>query len=308
MNVAKEQSVIRVVRDERVGIPLGHYLPAESSDVFGCTGEYIEILNPSDQIESFSGLLNIGNILSSYCGERWHGSDAEEAVEFWTKQSSLRIGIGKIEIKVGREQRVAQLTDDMQSQVSRWRIPAISPIRLESPVVERGGSVFLVTLIESNREYERLLIGYQSLSGEKRLATGGEPQGASKRSNSDHRQRSNALLISLNVFPSAPDVGNGCFPKQYWAFLVGCLSASCFPMHCSNDGENALPMPTNAATRTKSVTNRHAICRPIKPSRLRPRRYCRSRDCCSGTSTPQRKWRFRPNYLGEGPQFTGHRP
>jgi hypothetical protein len=110
----------------------------------------------------------------------------------------------------------------MQSQVSRWRIPAISPIRLESPVVERGGSVFLVTLIESNREYERLLIGYQSLSGEKRLATGGEPQGASKRSNSDHRQRSNALLISLNVFPSAPDVGNGCFPKQYWAFLVGC--------------------------------------------------------------------------------------
>ncbi len=100
MNVAKEQSVIRVVRDECVGIPLGHYLPAESRDVFGCTGEHIEILNPSDQIESLSGLLNIGNILSSYCGVRWRGSDAEGAVEFWTKQSSLRIAIGKIEIKI----------------------------------------------------------------------------------------------------------------------------------------------------------------------------------------------------------------
>ena len=121
-------------------------LPAKSSKAFRCLGEHIIVLAPPHEVEKFTIVLNVDNVLYRYGLTNFRRSHSPLLLEFWPKITSTNVRGGVTEVKTIGERSVSKFAVRVNPHVSGWCIPRISPHRPEPLTCHRS---FIQQLLES---------------------------------------------------------------------------------------------------------------------------------------------------------------
>jgi hypothetical protein len=200
------------------------YAPTISSDALWCPWHTIRVSRPSPQIEKFSSVLYVQNILR--CQRRlmwnmWRLSCRTTPFRPQHSCSGTLEGIKVIEIKVCRDRCVAEKTVAVQLQILRRGVAAILPDRHHSPVEMPGPDIRLIHGLYSGCKDECSFVCNECLSGQLRLLASGDPQSAGEGRDDDGRQRSNRRLIRFYKPTRASYVAINSDTESGWVFFGG---------------------------------------------------------------------------------------
>ena len=205
--------------------------PAISSDVFRGAGEYIEIFDPSPQIDKLFALLSIKNVLRCYSSSSGYGTSVQINPRGNHASNNIAINgaaVPRTERISCRECGISNLTVSIHSQLSGWCLSTIPQHRSESPVIQAGSGILAPFRINTSGKDSGALVRYQSVLCDLGLISYRAPlfggvAGVNNRSESDHDSREAIRNLEQTLPPRLIAFVNVLVEALSWA--VGFLGA-----------------------------------------------------------------------------------
>src|SRR5262245_44344950 len=196
MDVVEAKSVLGVVGDKGERVAYRHDEPTKSGDVLLGFGKYIEIPDPSPQIEELPSLLHIPQVLCSNSSYGCHRGKPTHASSSGAQKAGTGFSGGPIKIETSRQWSVTQITTGMHRHALRRSIAAILPDRTEPPIVLPNGGT-LPKWGNASGENKCTFVSNQRFSGQFCLLSGGPPERNGEGGNDNGSQSSNHSFVGL---------------------------------------------------------------------------------------------------------------
>jgi len=149
--------------------------PAISGCVPFCSWKNIIVADPTPNINKPSARLRVNYVLGANCRPRKARDEAALSIETGMYYAADRVGCLEIERVVMRQWRVSYFAFNVHPHVLSGRIPRISEIGSEPPIISTSSLIKFSKLRKSVGENICSLISYQSLLAKSSLAASRYP-------------------------------------------------------------------------------------------------------------------------------------
>lgn len=201
--------------------------PTEMGQVVRRLGEPILIFGPSPEIQKFSSLLDIDDVLG---GDRWERMSRREPAgssRFGAKKAASGRDITGESI-IRREDGISQLAIGLDNQIFGRGFAAVIPNRPKSPIVLAGiGSARVPVGVDGVRENEGFFICYKGFSSQDSLRGRGAPEGGREGRDDDGSESGDRPIVLVNEITSTFGVSTDRAKESGWVFFGGIAFAMC---------------------------------------------------------------------------------
>jgi hypothetical protein len=213
--------ILSLPRNESDSVANGEYLETESGNVFLSIGEHVEITAPSPKVQKLSSSLNVSDVLRSDRGGWWDRCRSPTQCGIGRKQASTGWSGNLPEIESLRQGRIAQFAIDINAKVLCGSLATIPPFWPETPIVKIGIGIWLPVGSYIRGEDKGALFGYQRLSREKSLPTGGDPQRSCESGDDNGGESGNTVPMVLKESARASHIPSERDTETGWLFFGG---------------------------------------------------------------------------------------